>query len=196
MTKRVFIIHGWEGTPKANWFPWLKIELEDRGFKVQVPAMPHTKKPKLAEWLSYLQKTVGQPDENTYFVGHSLGVITILRFLESLPYSQKVSGAVLVAGFPEPIGYKELNSFFADFVDYHKIKNSVNKLVAIHSDNDPYVPLENGEILRDKLGAKLIVISMAGHFNKDDGFTELPAALESLLEITGYPEKPNTNSNT
>jgi len=189
MSKKVFIIHGWEGTPKAYWFPWLKRELEERGFQVQVPAMPNTKKPKFTEWLTHLQKTVGQADENTYFVGHSLGVITILRFLESLPYPKKIGGAVLVAGFAKPIGYKELNSFFTESVDYDKIKNSVNKIVAIHSDNDPYVLLENGEILRDKLGAKLIVVPLAGHFDQEDGFSELPIALESLLEIIGYSEK-------
>lgn len=189
MPKRVFIIHGWEGTPRAHWFPWLKRELEERGFQVQAPAMPHPKKPKLAEWLAHLEKMVGQADENTYFVGHSLGVITILRFLESIPHPKKVGGAVLVAGFSKPIGYKELNSFFVEPVDYHKIKNSVNKIVAIHSDNDPYVLLENGEILRDNLGAKLIIIPLAGHLNQEDGFNELPIALESLLEIAGYPKK-------
>ena len=30
--KRVYIIHGWEGYPEEGWFPWLKKELEDRGF--------------------------------------------------------------------------------------------------------------------------------------------------------------------
>lgn len=189
MPKRVFIIHGWEATPRSHWFPWLKVELEDRGFQVSVPAMPHSKKPKLDKWLTRLKKMVGQPDEETYFVGHSLGVITILRFLETLPHPQKVGGAVLVAGFAKPIGYKELNGFFVDFVNYHKIKKSAKKIIAIHSDNDPHVPLENGEILRDNLGAKLIVVPLAGHFRRDDGFIDLPVALNSLLEIAGQPEQ-------
>jgi len=34
MSKRVFLIHGWEGSPEEGWRPWLKKELEKRGFKV------------------------------------------------------------------------------------------------------------------------------------------------------------------
>src|SRR4030042_2041969 len=120
--------------------------------------MPNADKPLMFEWLSYLQEIIGEPDENTYFIGHSLGVCAILRYLESLPEDKKIGGAVLVAGFPEPIAYEELNSFFATPLDYDKIKSIVKKIVAISSDNDPYVPLEQGEIMRDKLGAKLIVV--------------------------------------
>ena len=181
--KKVIIIHGWEGSPEGDWFPWLKKELENRGFEAQVPAMPNTNEPTLSGWLSHLQGVVGKVDENTYLVGHSLGVITILRYLESLSGDKKIGGVVLVAGFPEPIGYKELNSFFLKPLDYGKVKGFINKVVAIYSDNDPEVPLKNGEILRDKLGAKLIAVPKAGHLNAEDGFTELPIALESVLEV-------------
>jgi len=185
MPKRVYIIHGWEATPEANWFSWLKSELENRGFKVTVPAMPDTEQPILEKWLKYLEKLVGEVDLNTYLVGHSLGVITILRFLETLPTSQKVGGAVLVAGFSETIGFDELASFFTAPLDYDKVKNSVNKIVAINSDNDQYVSLRNGEIIRDKLGAELIVVHQGGHLNLDNGYAEMPVALEALLKISG-----------
>lgn len=82
--KRAFLIHGWEGFPEEGWRPWLKKKLEDKGFKVIVPAMPDTKKPTLEVWLPFLQKLVGKPTENDFFVGHSLGCITILRFIEHL----------------------------------------------------------------------------------------------------------------
>ncbi len=102
--KKVIIIHGWEGSPQADWFPWLKKELKAKGFVVEVPAMPDTMHPTLESWLVHLKKVTGEPNENTYFVGHSLGVITILRYLESLE-DKKVGGIVLVAGFSEQIGY-------------------------------------------------------------------------------------------
>lgn len=181
--KRVFIIHGWEGTPESNWFPWLKKQLEAQGFEVMVPAMPNTDNPIFFEWLAYLQKIVGKADKNTYLVGHSLGVIAILKFLESLPPEQKIGGAALVAGFPESIGIDEIKSFFVAPLDYEKIKNSAEKFIAINSDNDPYVPLKNGEILRDKLGAELIVVLKGSHFHEGAGFTELPIVLENILKI-------------
>ncbi len=91
----------------------------------------------------------------------------------------------MVAGFPEPIGYEEINTFFAKPLDYQRVKKAGGKIIAIHSGNDPYVPLKNGEILKEKIGARLIIIPNAGHLNAEDGFTELPYALEAVLEIAG-----------
>lgn len=66
MSKRVFLIHGWEGYPEEGWRPWLKKELEGRGFEVFVPAMPDTKNPHLDKWLPHLADLVGKPSENDY----------------------------------------------------------------------------------------------------------------------------------
>lgn len=79
MKKRVFLIHGWEGYPEEGWRLWLKKELEQRGFKVIMPAMPDTATPTMEKWVPFLTQIVGNPDEQTYFIGHSLGCITILR---------------------------------------------------------------------------------------------------------------------
>ncbi len=38
--KRVFIVHGWDGHPDEQWFPWLKQSLEEKGYCVEVPQMP------------------------------------------------------------------------------------------------------------------------------------------------------------
>jgi predicted alpha/beta hydrolase family esterase len=46
------------------------------------------------------------------------------------------------------------------------------------------VPLKKGEILRDKLGADLIVVPKGSHLNEGAGFTELPIVLENLLKIS------------
>lgn len=183
MEKRIIIIHGWEGSPQGDWFPWLRGQLEQFGYEVIVPAMPNPNFPVMQKWLAKLGTIVGDPDENVYLVGHSLGVIAILRYLESLNQSEKIGGAVLVAGFPEPIGYKELNSFFQKPLDYEKIKKTAKKFVAVHSDNDPYVPMRNGELLRDKLGAELLIIKEGGHLNAENGYTELPIVLDILKKM-------------
>lgn len=47
--KKAYIIHGWEGRPDSNWFPWLKTELESQGFAVEVPQMPNAAHPKMEE---------------------------------------------------------------------------------------------------------------------------------------------------
>ena len=97
--RRVIIVHRWDGNPKGDWYPWLKKELEKIGFKVIIPAMPNSSEPQIEEWVSHLQKTVGKLDEETLFVGHSIGCQAIMRSLEKLPRHTKVTGCVFVAGF-------------------------------------------------------------------------------------------------
>lgn len=99
MKRRVFLIHGWEGGPDNHWFPWLHMELVARGWEVNAPQMPHAGKPRVLEWTGFLKEYVGRPDKDTYFVGHSLGCITIARYLAGLSSKVKVGGCVFVAGF-------------------------------------------------------------------------------------------------
>lgn len=182
--KRAVIIHCWEGYPEYCWYPQAKKELESLGFKVAVPEMPDTNHPKLSEWLPELRKVAGIPDEGLYLVGHSLGVITILRYLESLKEGEKIGGAVFVAGFSEEIEYEEIMNFFKVPVDFDKVKTHCSKFVVIHSDNDPYVPLRFGEFFKKELGAKLIVLHNKGHFSgeieNEESCTTLPEVVEEI----------------
>ena len=99
MPKRVYIIHGWGGNPGEGWLVWLKNNLEGSGFKVFTPNMPDTDNPRISTWTSHLDKIVGTADKNTYFIGHSIGCQTIMRYLEQLPSDQKAGGAIFVAGW-------------------------------------------------------------------------------------------------
>jgi len=182
--KRVFIIHGWEATPVDNWFPWLKEELLALGFEVSVPAMPNTRRPKQKEWLNHLVKIIGKADEQTFLVGHSLGVTIILQYLEKLPASQKIGGAILVAGPIKSIGFWETADFFSKEFNFKKIKQAARELILIYSDNDPLVPLEHGKILQKKIGAKFILIKKANHLCEGDGFFRLPMAREEILRMS------------
>ncbi len=181
--KRVIVVHGWEATPSDHWFSWLARELEKDGFERTVPEMPNTDHPILREWLSKLRTVIGAPDENTYCIGHSVGAIAVMRYLEALEGDRAIGGAVFVAGFPESIGYEELNSFFESPLDYVAVRKHAGRFIAIQSDTDPYVPLKNGELLRDNLGAELRVIKNGGHFNAEDGYTEFPILLDALHRL-------------
>src|SRR3989344_6946533 len=99
MKKRVIITHGWGGHPKGDWFPWLKKELEAKSFEVHIPRLPNAENPRIEKWVPKLAQVVGVADEETYFVGHSMGCQAIARYLESLPEGVKIGGAVFVAGF-------------------------------------------------------------------------------------------------
>lgn len=191
MQKRVFIIHGWDGYPEEAWFPWLKKELESRGFEVLVPLMPNPSEPKIDTWIPYIAEIVGKADENTYFVGHSIGCQAIIRYLQTLPSGVKIGGAVFVAGW---YNLRNLNTeeekriagpWLNEPRNDKKIKDTVNKAIAIFSDNDPFVMPENQESWKEKVEAKIIVEHNKEHFGESSGIKELPSALESILEIAG-----------
>lgn len=186
--RRAILVHGWEGSPEKDWFGWMKNQLEQKGFDVVVPAMPDAANPTYEKWVPYLEKVTKPVSENDYFIGHSLGCVTILRFLENLQKEEKVAGTVLVAGFGHDLeydGYKgELSSFFQKPIEWQKIKTHCQKFVAIHSDDDPWVPIEHNRIYVEKLGAKSIIEYGKGHFSGDEGITQVPSALKALLEIS------------
>lgn len=176
---RVFILHGWEGSPEGNWFQWLKGKLEERGIGVSVPSFPDPAHPDMDSWLAKLRETVGKPDDRCYFVGHSLGSITILRYLEALDNGAHVGGSVLVAGFTDDLNIKELSGFYKEQVNWGRVRNACGRFVAIASNNDQYVPLKHADILEKELGAKKIIEPGMGHFS----MKELHVVLNELLKM-------------
>lgn len=184
MKKRVFVIHGWGGSPQEGWRPWLQKELEEKGFQVHIPTMPNKENPKQDAWVNHIKEIVGTSDEASYFVGHSLGCIAILRYLESLDEGIKVGGVILVAGFDDDLGVKELSNFFTDSIHWKKIRSHTNAFVSIESDNDPYELVKYNRVFKKKLGAKAILEHDMKHFSGDDGITELPIVQKELLRIS------------
>ena len=188
--KRVFIIHGWEGFPEEGWFPWLKKEMEAKGFEVKVPAMPNTNEPKIETWVPFLANLVGKPDEETYLVGHSIGCQTTLRYLDTLQDDEKIGGMVLVAGCIHKLesmyGENEIaiaKPWLETPIDFENVKNHTKNIVAVFSDNDEFVSLDNVGLFKEKLGAKTIVEHNRGHFSQETGIKELPIVLEELLKM-------------
>lgn len=182
--KRVFLIHGWEGKPNGNWFPYLSLELKANGFEVNAPQMPHAGTPKVTEWLSFLKEYVGKPDKDTYFVGHSLGCIAIARYLEALSPKAKIGGCVFVAGFSGRINVPEIAEFYSLPFNPDKAKAHSDNFVMIFSDNDQYVPMEKSLEMAKQFGAKTILERGKGHFTAREQVTTLPSALNALLRIS------------
>ncbi len=188
--KRAFIVHRWDGTSKSDWYPWLKKEVEKKGFKVEVPTMPNTSIPKIDDWVNHLKKVVGKLDSETYFIGHSIGCQTIMRYLEKENYNSKIGGIIFVAGWfkLDNLEGEEVeaiaNPWMNITIDFNKIKQKIPKLSVFLSTNEPYGFVEeNTKIFKEKLNAKVILEKNKGHFTEDDGINELP---EVLKEILGY----------
>lgn len=181
--KRIFIVHGWGGSPKSGWMPWLEQELRSKNYQVIVPEMPHTEAPKIEEWVPALANAVGNVDGNTYFVGHSIGCQTILRYLQTV--DKKIGGIVFVAPW---LGLKGLETeeekeiakpWVNTPINFKNIRPIVPKVTAIFSDDDPFVFLTDAGAFKDKLGAKTVIEKSQGHF--DD--SEYEIILSEVLKI-------------
>jgi len=191
MAKRVFIIHGWEGTPEDGWFPWLKKRLEEKGFEVHVPTMPNANAPEMKAWIAKLKKEVGKPDENTYLVGHSIACLAILHYLAKLPKTAKIGGVVFVQGWftltpestPDEESKAEAKPWLETPGDIEKARQKAKRMIAIFSDNDPYVRFEENKNAFEKFCDKIIVEKGKGHISADFNVFELPSALKAVLEL-------------
>lgn len=188
LRKRVVMVHRWDGSPDSDWLPWLKKELEKLGYQVEVPDMRVTAHPEIEAWVTHLAKVVGEVDENTILVGHSIGVQTILRFLERLPAGKKVGGVVSVAGW---FTLKNLDEesvpiarpWLETQIDFERVKQHCLKFVGIFSAADPVVPSDNSRWFEERLGAKVLLEQSQGHFTDDDGVQELPIVLQVIQEL-------------
>lgn len=182
--KKVFIIHGYQGSPNGGWRPWLMSELEDLDIYACALSMPSPSEPICEEWMEEIARHVEtNKNDEIYLVGHSLGVPAILRYLEKKYMGENVKGAVLVSG---PVGLtqnKTLDEFLNTPFDFEKIKSKVSKFVVIHGDNDPRVPLSDAEILSTELDASLVIVKNGGHLNGSSGFRQLPECLDALKDI-------------
>jgi uncharacterized protein len=184
--KRVVLVHGWDAGPEEDWFPWLRGELESRGYTVIAPQLPKPEEPRKEAWVPALAEAVGMPDEDTYFVSHSMGSQATLRFIEGLPEGKRVGGVLLVAGFVNtlvnlegPAEEEVAASWTSAPLDLAKVRSHLGKFVALFSDDDPWVTLDNGPVFRETLGGEVVIEHAAEHFTKE----QEPAVLRETLGL-------------
>jgi predicted alpha/beta hydrolase family esterase len=180
--KHVLIVHGYTASPAANWFPWLAETLRAEGARVDVPAMPAPDEPTPRAWAETLRALVPAADANTLLVGHSLGCISVLRHLLTLPAGTRIGGLLLVSGFDRPLSTLPTLRAFTDApLDHAEVIRRAPRIASIYSDNDTIVtPAASRDRSASLRGADEIVAG-AGHFLDREGFTRLPRALAALV---------------
>jgi len=183
--KNAIIIHGTYGNPDENWFPWLKTELEKIGYKVYVPTFPTPENQNLKSWIGVIENYHIEFNKETIIIGHSVGASFILSILESL--DSPIRAAFLVSGFLGLLGNEEFDNLNYTFttkpLNWKKIQNNVGKIFIYHSNNDPYVPIEQARMLAKHLNVNPVIIENGGHFNKEAGYKEFPKLLLNIKNL-------------
>ncbi|MZK52199.1 RBBP9/YdeN family alpha/beta hydrolase [Clostridium beijerinckii] len=181
----IYVVHGYTSSSKSEWFPWLKEQFKDSSIKVNVPDIPDSGDPHLEAWLKHLHKCIMDIDENTILIGHSLGCITVLRYI--LEKNIKIKGAILVSGFINKNPMEEQTEGIQEFVDsplnVAKIKTLIPKRIVITATDDDIVPTEATQKLAEELDANLIILESGKHFIDRDGYTKFPVLLNEIKKL-------------
>ena len=178
---KAFLFHGTGGHSKENWLPWMKKELEDRGYETVIPDFPDADSPHPDKWYPIIDALVPEVESDSILIGHSLGGAVALRFLERIHVTLNVAAIVSPTLGIMPIKYIEGDHpFLEGGFNWNTIRRRAEHFVVFHSDNDPYVCMANGAKAAEKLGVELSFVANAGHFNAAAGYTEFPELLSKL----------------
>ena len=187
---KIYIVHCWDGTKDDGWYPWLDKQLSNENNIVYRFDMPNTTSPDINEWVSFLDSKVESLDENTFFVGHSIGCQTIMRYLQTKNMC-KIGGILFVAPWLELLdfaiedeeSYNVAKPWLNTKIDFEKVKQFTNNINCIFSDNDYFVSLDQKDKFEKLLDANTIVVSGKGHISQDDGVYELKEILEECKNM-------------
>jgi len=187
--KKALIIHGWDGNPNEPLHQYLRSELKFLGYEVNIPKMPNPAVPVIKDWVGKIKEVFDE--ETDLIIGHSIGCQAVLRFIETFDSNLSIPKVILIAPWMkldmntiEEEGEEAIEiakPWMETPIDFNKIKRLVKSVVAIFSDNDMYVPLDQVEYFKEKLGATIYVEHNQGHFTVSDNFKKLQTDIKDLI---------------
>lgn len=182
--KTALILHGTMGSPDGNWFKWLKRELERQGIIVWLPALPNSELPSLRQEADFVHAHCPFPiDEETLIVGHSSGAILALILAQES--TEPIGAVVAVSVFHDNSLHWEANDrlFDVDF-DWTAIQQHAKRRYFVHSDTDPYVPLEQAQYVARNCNGEMVILPDQGHFNleRSKAYSSFPKLVELIKE--------------
>jgi predicted alpha/beta hydrolase family esterase len=176
--KKAIILHAWYEKTDMDWYPWLKTELEKKGYTVFLPELPtmSTDSPDLNTLMQFIE-SLTDIDSETVIIGHSLGALLALRLAEKHTFAKLFS----VAGWDYNDLTVEHQSFWPNMIDHAAIKSHVKEIYCIESDNDFVLTAFMAEEMCKRFAGKFILVKGAGHFTtKDDSITQVPELLNFI----------------
>jgi len=181
---RIILVHGFNANPNMNFHPWLRDELHAAGFEVVAPELPLSSKEEfdLPKAIEIMKQQVGYLKNDDIVLGHSLGALVALQYLEAIEMTETPRAVILVAA-PWNVSRPELRSLFVDDLDADVLMWKAREFVVIHSQDDKLVPVEHGRKLADQLRARLIETMGDDHYMAE----RYPVLLETIKQIASTP---------
>lgn len=186
--KRAVLLHGTSSSPDGNWLPWLKSELERRGYQVWAPELPNNKTPNRHVYNDFLLNSEWDFTDNLV-IGHSSGAVSILNLLADGRCPPIATGVLVGVWTDTAKAHLDHDGLrrerFSDLIptkgfDLGLIKQKAHHFLLLHGENDPYCPLDQAQWLAEQTSSELIVIPGGGHLGST--FSELPELTQNLEE--------------
>ncbi len=163
--KQAVLLHGTGGSNKDYfWFEDTKKYLEENGYKVWWPLMPHTERPALQDSLDFLNENMPELKSESIVIAHSSSCPLVLSLFESL--QTPVKQTILVSGYYVSIDDKGFSQLMLQNLEYNweEIKKVAGEITIINSDDDPWgCDDKQAKPVAEKLGAKFILAEGQGH---------------------------------
>ena len=166
---------------RSNWYTWLEGRLLDHPSfdEVVLRDMPDPLRARRKIWVPFMLDELGA-DERTVIIGHSSGAVAAMRLLEE----HQLHGAVLVASCHTDLG--DANERASGYYPpsggpwrWNEIcRNAGGNVRLLHSDNDPFIPLDEAKHVASQLGCALQVESGRSHF-----FSPCDAIFEAAVAV-------------
>lgn len=181
---RAILIHGFNASPDENFHSWLRSQLQERGVEVVTPRLElHAHEDfDLASVIEDLKKQVGYLRGDDILLGHSLGGLIALQYLEAVEMTETPRAVVLVA-VPWKVAKPELRRLFFADLDADVTMWKAREFVVVHSKDDKLVPIDHGRKLAESLKARFVERDGEGHYMD----REYPILRDLLVEIANTP---------
>ena len=163
---KAVILHGTDGRPSHNWFPWIKSELESRGFEVWIPKLPNNHTPNRKAYNDFLLNS-DWDFTNNLVIGHSSGAVSVLNLLED-ERCPSIDIGILVGAWSHmdetDLDREQFKDLFpGGGFNFPKIKAKCKKLVFLHGDDDSFCPLDQAKWLANQTNNDIIIIPGGQH---------------------------------
>lgn len=180
---KLLLIHGFEGSSKVGWLPWLEEKASSLGYFVYNVDLPNSDHPDFDEVMQFLREICSNFSDRDSVMGHSLGGFWAGRLAMEFSFNKLILIAPAIGSMPFNEFRNDLDLKYADIDALEKIvMKGVNifamkakQKIVLYSLDDPIIPIENEHIFGD--GWKKIILPGKGHFD-GERYDEI---LETLL---------------
>ena len=165
---KVLILHGWGGSDAPHWQAELAATVARNYGTVSFPLLDNCHFPSKNRWVKQLKGILETFKPDTV-VCHSLATTLWFWFCNEIDQKEipQVQRLFLVSPPSLSTDIDTIKTFFPCTLPQNL---NAKKIQMIVSDNDPYIEVEEAQMMADHYDIPLSIIENAGHINADSGY--------------------------